>query len=95
MDFSEKANFFTMDVITDLATGKPFGDLSEDKDLHDYMRTTAEAQPAYVLIGVLPSINRILQIPAIGKMVFPTAQDEIGMGKLIGLVAFPGRGNAI
>ena len=51
------------------------------------MRTTAEAQPAYVLIDVLPSVTRILHVPAIGKMVFPTAQDEIGMGKLIGLVA--------
>ena len=95
MDFSEKTNFFTMDVITDLATGKPFGNLTEDKDLHDYLRIAAKAHPVFVLIGVLPLVNKILQIPAIGKMVFPSAQDEIGMGKLIRLVNFLRRDNVM
>lgn len=83
MDLSEKCNFFTMDVITDIGTGKPFGDLDADKDLDDYLKIQGEAQPAYVLIGVLPSLTRLLQIPAIGNLIFPTGRDEFGMGKLI------------
>jgi hypothetical protein len=86
MDLAEKANFFTMDVIVDLATGAPFGDLTEDKDMHDYTRTMAELQPVFAIVGVMGWVSRIIQIPAIGKHMFPTAQDEFGMGKLIGSV---------
>jgi hypothetical protein len=88
MDLAEKANFFTMDVIVDLATGAPFGDLSQDKDMHDYSKTMSEAQPIFATIGVLGPVSRILQTPAIGKFFFPTAQDKVGMGKLIGCVKF-------
>jgi Asp-tRNA(Asn)/Glu-tRNA(Gln) amidotransferase A subunit family amidase len=86
MDLAEKANFFTMDVIVDLATGAPFGDLTEDKDMHNYSRTMAELQPVFAMVGVMGWVSRIIQIPAIGKYMFPTAQDEFGMGKLIASV---------
>ena len=89
MDLAEKANFFTMDVIVDLATGAPFGDLTEDRDMHNYSRTMAELQPVFAIVGVMGWLSRIIQIPAIGKHMFPTAQDEFGMGKLIAsVVAF-------
>jgi hypothetical protein len=86
MDLAEKANFFTMDVIVDLATGAPFGDLSEDRDMHDYTRTMAELQPVFAIVGVLGTVSRIIQIPSIGKFFFPTAKDNFGMGKLIASV---------
>jgi hypothetical protein len=86
MDLAQKAQYFTIDVITDLATGGPFGDLATDSDQHDYLRTTMEAQPAFVMIGSVPSVNKFIQIPFIGKRLFPTAEDEIGMGKMIGFV---------
>jgi hypothetical protein len=86
MDLAQKAQYFTIDVITDLAIGAPFGDLSSDADQHDYLRTTMEAQPAFVMIGSVPSVNKFIQIPFIGKRLFPTAEDEIGMGKMIGFV---------
>jgi hypothetical protein len=86
MDLAEKAQYFTIDVITDLATGTSFGDLIYDKDLHDYLRTTGEAQPAFVMIGSVPAVSKFLHIPFVGKMVFPTAEDKIGMGKMIGFV---------
>jgi len=88
MDLAEKANFFTMDVIVDLATGAPFGNLSEDKDMHDYSRTMAELQPIFAIVGVLGAVSRIIQIPSIGRFFFPTAKDNFGMGKLIACVNF-------
>jgi hypothetical protein len=36
------------------------------------------------MIGSVPSVNKFIQIPFIGKRLFPTAEDEIGMGKMIG-----------
>jgi hypothetical protein len=86
MDLAQKAQFFTIDVITDLATGAPFGDLTSDADQHEYLRTATEAQPAFVMISSVPALTRLLQIPWIGKRLFPTSQDEIGMGKMMGSV---------
>jgi len=86
MDLAQKAQFFTIDVITDLATGAPFGDLPSDSDQNEYLRTTTEAQAAFIMICSMPALTKIIQIPSIGKWLFPTSQDEIGMGKLIGFV---------
>jgi hypothetical protein len=86
MDLAQKASFFTIDVIMDLATGAPFGDLTSDADQNEYLRTTSEAQPAFVMISSMPALTKLIQIPFIGKRLFPTSQDEIGMGKLIGFV---------
>ena len=36
MDLAQKTQFFTIDVITDLATGASFGDLTSDADQHEY-----------------------------------------------------------
>jgi hypothetical protein len=38
------------------------------------------------MISSLPALTKIIQIPSLGKWLFPTSQDEIGMGKLIGFV---------
>jgi hypothetical protein len=84
MDLAEKAQFFTLDVITDLATGAPFGDLTSDADQHKYLRTASEAQPVFVMISSIPALTKIIQIPFIGKWLFPTSQDKIGMGKMMG-----------
>lgn len=84
MDLAQKAQFFTIDVITDLAMGAPFGDLENDDDKHHYLRTMMDMQPAFSLIGSLPTLNKFIQIPSIGKWMFPTADDEFGMGRMIG-----------
>lgn len=89
MDLAEKTQFFTIDVITDLATGAPFGDLTSDADQHEYLRTATEAQPAFVMISSIPALTKIIQIPFIGKWLFPTSQDKIGMGKMMGCATAP------
>lgn len=88
MDLAQKTQFFTIDVITDLATGAPFGDLPSDTDQNEYLRTATEAQPAFVMISSVPALTKFIQIPFVGKRLFPTSQDEIGMGKMIGFVNY-------
>jgi hypothetical protein len=86
MDLAEKAQFFTLDTIMDIATGVPVGDLEHDKDVYNYLKTTADALPPLIMIGSVPSVANLLQIPFIAKKLYPTAEDEIGFGRLIGYV---------
>ena len=68
----------------DLATGAPFGDLVDDKDHHNYLQSTANQLPAMNMMGTVPSTFKILQIKWIGRLVYPNATEEKGMGKLVG-----------
>lgn len=84
MDLAEKAQFFTLDVILDIATGAPTGDLEQDTDVYSYLKTTADALAPLIMISSVPSVQNFLHIPFIAKKIFPTAEDKIGFGKLIG-----------
>ncbi|KAE9382184.1 cytochrome P450 [Stipitochalara longipes BDJ] len=85
MDLAEKSQFVALDAILDIATGAPMGDLKYDKDVNCYLKTTAAALPPLIMVGSVPSVQSFLNIPFIAKRLFPTAEDEIGMGKLIGI----------
>jgi hypothetical protein len=88
MDLAEKCSYFTIDVTTDLSTGVAFGSLESDSDKYDYLRSSTEALPALSLLSSLKTLNKffhlLIQIPSIGKKLLPTADDEIGLGKMIG-----------
>jgi hypothetical protein len=84
MDLAQKAQFFTMDTITDVANGAPIGDLENDADAFDYLKATASALPAMVMIASVPSVQNFLNIPFLAKRLFPTAEDKIGFGRLAG-----------
>jgi hypothetical protein len=62
------------------------GDLDEDQDIHSYLKTTANALPALIMMGSVPAVSNFLHLPWVAKRLFPTAEDKIGMGKLIGWV---------
>lgn len=82
-DFGRKAQYFTLDVISNVAYGQPFGFLSTDSDVHEYIKTTEENLPAIIMVTVLPWLNWLLQLP-IMKSVLPSETDQIGLGKIIG-----------
>jgi hypothetical protein len=86
MDLAEKSQFFTLDTIMDIATGVPVGDLEHDMDVYHYLKTTADALAPLIMIGSVPSVANFLQIPFIAKRLYPTAEDKIGFGRLIGYV---------
>jgi hypothetical protein len=86
MEFSRKAQFLTLDVITSIAFGEPFGDLTADKDIHDYLATVDRMLPAIHWFGLFPDLADLMAIPWIGKMVLPSSGDNVGVGKVMGLV---------
>ena len=85
MDFSRKAQFFTLDVITDIAFGKPFGDLVADEDRHEYLTITDKMMPVLHWLVVFPGVVDLLEIPWIGRRILPSSGDDFGVGKVMGL----------
>ena len=86
MDFARKAQFLTLDVITDIAFGQPFGDLVEDKDVHEYLTTIDRMMPVLHWLVVFPNIVDLLAVPWLGRMILPSDGDDYGVGKVMGLV---------
>ncbi|KAI9768093.1 MAG: hypothetical protein M1840_005127 [Geoglossum simile] len=85
MDFARKAQYFTLDVITDIAFGEPFGDLTADEDVHEYLTTIDRLMPVLHWITVFPDIADLAAIPWIGRMVLPSSGDDFGVGKVMGV----------
>ena len=84
LDFSKVAQYYTLDVVTDIAFGKPFGYLEKDEDLHDYHATFAEQAPMISVINSMPSVSRFLNQDWAKKLWAPTSKDKKGVGKLMG-----------
>jgi hypothetical protein len=84
VDMARKIGFFTMDVITDLAFAKPFGNLENDKDMYDYIQSTEAMVPIGLKMTAIPALRALFQTEWISKAVFPRDTSEIGIGKLLG-----------
>jgi hypothetical protein len=86
MDLARKAQFLTLDIISDLAFDIPFGDVANDEDMHLYLQSTEEILPVAIMLSTIPAIRSFFSIPFIGEMILPSAKDKIGPGNLIRLV---------
>ncbi|KAF7538220.1 hypothetical protein G7Z17_g12677 [Cylindrodendrum hubeiense] len=84
VDFGRKAQFFTLDVISDLAFGKPFGFLETDSDVYEYIGTTEETLPMVMVTTVVPFLVKILSHPLFKRML-PSEKDRLGFGKIMGI----------
>jgi hypothetical protein len=60
VDFALKTQFFTLDVISDLAFGKPFGYIDQDGDVFDYIKITSSLIPALTVLINIPSLAKVL-----------------------------------
>ena len=83
LDFGEKASYFTMDVITDLSFSRPFGFLTQDKDVYDYFKITKSFVPIMMVLSDLPSLATLLQSRFLRSMM-PSESDKLGFGAFIG-----------
>lgn len=87
VDLALKTQFFTLDVISDLAFGRPFGYLDTDGDVFDYIRTTTSLIPALTVLSNVPWLARVLH-SRVFRSALPKATDKMGFGALIGFVPF-------
>lgn len=81
-DFGLKAQYFTLDAISDIAFGEPFGDLETDSDVHGYIKTMDQNMPTIIMTSVLPWLLTLLSSPLFRRMM-PSEEDSIGVGKIM------------
>jgi hypothetical protein len=83
MDLARKSSFFTMDVITDIAFGDPWGCLIHDDDVYKWFASMELQLPSAMRASTLPWLADLFAIPVLAKFVMPSENDPIGAGKLL------------
>ncbi len=84
VDFARVTQYLAIDIISDIAFGEPFGFIANDGDVHEYIETQRALLPVFEWFSTLPSLNRIIRIGWISRLVMPTPDDNSGLGKLMG-----------
>ncbi|KAH7413819.1 cytochrome P450 [Phaeosphaeria sp. MPI-PUGE-AT-0046c] len=84
MDFGEKASYFTLDVISELAFGQAFGYLETDDDVFDYLKITKTYIPIMMVVANVPSLATMLQSRYL-RGLLPSESDKLGFGAFIGV----------
>ncbi|KAK2044941.1 pisatin demethylase [Colletotrichum somersetense] len=83
-DFGRKAQFFTLDVISDLAFGTPLGFMETDSDVHEYIKIMEESLPMFMATTVYPWVIRLFASPLF-RTLLPSEKDPLGLGKVMGI----------
>jgi hypothetical protein len=81
MDFAQIAQYLTLDVITFLSLGEPFGFISEDADKYGYVKAIEENFPVINFFSAVPILSAITRIPTVQNNLIPTVADNTGLGK--------------
>lgn len=87
MDLAPKIQYFTLDVISDIAFGKPFGNLEADQDVSSYIQAVQEAVPLAIFLATFPGLCRVF-FSSMLKRFWPKTTDKVGLGKLMGCAGF-------
>lgn len=85
MDLAVVIQYFTLDVLTKIAFGAPFGYLIKNEDIYDYLKMTSAFLPILELGCNFPTIHSILFNPLVQKLGAPKGTDKVGMGAVIGI----------
>lgn len=81
-DFAEKTQYFTLDSLTDVAFGSPFGFLSKDEDLYEYNKSSTEFFPVLELASNIPVIWTIISSRLMQAIAGPNPEDRTGFGAI-------------
>lgn len=82
MDLARKVQFFTLDVISAVGTGKTFGMLQRDADVENFLQSSEEGLRIANFAAAL-GFSWIAQAPFIGRFIAPSAEDSKGFGRLM------------
>jgi hypothetical protein len=84
-DFARKIQYFALDVISEIALGEPFGDLTTDSDVHNLIEDFSTYLPYLIVSTVMSWMIPIMGLP-IFRPFMPSEHDVLGIGRLMGLV---------
>lgn len=85
VDFAPKSQYFTLDVISEIAFGEAFGNLEADADLASYIKAAEDTIPVIIFLTVFPWLVRVFFSWPFTYLL-PTDKDTVGLGKLMGCV---------
>ncbi|KAK3292860.1 cytochrome P450 [Chaetomium fimeti] len=85
LDMAGAAQFWSLDVITSIALGEPFGYLTEDKDMYDFIKIIQGELPLATLCSSTPTLGNLVFGSGLVKLIGPSPKDEKGRGKLMGI----------
>lgn len=83
VDLSRVTSYFTLDVISKIAFGQPFGFLDKDDDPFGYIANLMQMLPAIIVFGVYTELTNIMKMPLI-KGALPKSSDPRGLGRVMG-----------
>ncbi|KAH8732261.1 cytochrome P450 monooxygenase-like protein [Phaeosphaeriaceae sp. PMI808] len=82
MDMAKKIPYFTLDVISHVGLGEPFGDLVANNDEKDYLKACEEglkiSNTAFAM-----GISWLRNLPIIGPAISPSEKDASGFGRMM------------
>lgn len=82
VDLGRKIQYFTLDVISTIGFGQPFGDVKADADLNDYIES-GEQGLRIVTLSIALGLTPYLQYPPIARFLGPRETDKSGFGKMM------------
>jgi cytochrome P450 len=83
-DLAQKTQYFTLDVISALAFGHPFGYLDKDIDLYDYIKITESYIPFMMVLANVPWLADLLHSRLFSGLL-PKESDLVGFGAFLGI----------
>ncbi|KAM0257753.1 hypothetical protein ACHAQJ_004204 [Trichoderma viride] len=84
LDLGRKVQYFTLDVISNISYGGPFGFVETDSDVYEYIKTTEKNLPMVMLVTVFPWLLTLLNSPIL-KGLLPSTKDRLGFGRIMSI----------
>ena len=72
-----------MDVITDVALGKPFGDCALDEDVHSYIEMVGSKLPLVTLATASGLLTDLIDSAPVKMVALPSEKDKKGQGAIV------------
>ncbi len=82
MDFARKIQYFTLDVISDVGFGEPFGHLQADQYVNENVKA-GEISLTATTLGLVFGLPWFLQLPLVARLLGPSENDVVGFGQMI------------
>lgn len=83
IEFSHKAQYFALDVVSELSFGEALGFVAGDEDLFRYVETNDRIFPVLAVMLNMPWLGIAMQRWPLNKLL-PFESDRFGFGRLMG-----------
>ena len=85
VDLPRLVNYMTTDLIGAVSYGRPFGFISNDEDMFEYLARTEKILPAVGFVATFPVISKVISLPILRRCLMPSPNDKTWLGKFLGL----------